>query len=132
VREVGEQCDGGALCSANCTLVDIAPGCCELPNSCQSASGFSLNYYMYSYCLTFSAPNVPGGVCGASGNCEILPIDPVPLCCATDTGTCTTSSTVSNTSALWSFFNYCEGASMRANHTVPGAVCGASGVCEPS
>jgi hypothetical protein len=116
IRDVGEQCDGGAYCSATCTLLSLAPGCCQgastttssttpfsttitfsttpttsstttttqsvggaflefntgtpggtcgntrdgsnvlinnlTISSCADASGFSLNYYMYQYCLS--------------------------------------------------------------------------------
>jgi hypothetical protein len=29
IRDVGEQCDGGAYCTATCTLLSLAPGCCQ-------------------------------------------------------------------------------------------------------
>jgi len=29
IREVGEQCDGGAYCTASCNFPSLAPGCCQ-------------------------------------------------------------------------------------------------------
>jgi hypothetical protein len=129
-REPGEACDGGAFCTPDCTLVTLAPGCCQGAGSCQDASGFSLNYYMYSFCLP--DPNVPGGVCSPGGTCDMRAIDPVPLCCEASDGSCGDTGTVSDTAALWQFFNYCEGITMRTSHTVAGATCATSGHCEPS
>src|SRR5262245_22911736 len=135
IREVGEQCDGGSFCADNCTLLGIAPGCCVggTTQGCADASGWSLNYYMYSYCLSLGgATNVVGGVC-SQGSCSVLSLAaPVPLCCASNTdGSCTFSETENNTAGLWHFFNYCEGATMRTYHTVPAATCGPAGVCVP-
>jgi hypothetical protein len=135
IREVGEECDGGAYCSATCTLLGLAPGCCVggSTGGCADASGWSLNYYMYSYCLSLGgATNIVGGVCSA-GTCSVLPLaSPVPLCCASNTdGTCSHDGTAAGTADLWHFFNYCEGITMRTYHTVPAAVCGPAGVCVP-
>src|SRR5262249_43880437 len=49
IREVGEECDGGAYCSTTCTLLGVAPGCCVggSINGCADASGWSLDYYMH-------------------------------------------------------------------------------------
>jgi len=134
IREVGEQCDGGNLCTASCTLTGLAFGCCEFPNdhvpACLAADGFSLNFNMYSYCLAQgSMQNVTGGICGASGDCEIVAIDPVPLCCQA-AGSC--ADTVASSSAgLWQFYNGCEGLTSFSSHTVVAATC-VAGVCTPS
>jgi hypothetical protein len=199
IREVGEQCDGGAYCTAYCYLLSLAPGCCQGASTtttttsstttssttifgttttisstttttqsvggaflesttgtpggtcgntrdgsnvlienltisgCADASGWSLNYYMYQYCLSLGyATNVPGGVCSQAGTCAILGLQTVPLCCESNTdGTCSHDGYVSNTGALWSFFNYCEGITFRTYHTVPAATCGPAGTCVP-
>src|SRR5262245_56863342 len=50
-----------------------------------------------------------GGVCGQAGTCDILPLQPVPLCCESLTdGTCRQlflppGGTVSSTDGLWLF-----------------------------
>jgi len=139
IREVGEECDGGAYCSATCTLLGLAPGCCVggSINGCADASGWSLDYYMHSYCQSLGgimATNIDGGVCSA-GTCSVLPLaSSVPLCCASNTDrTCSHDGdgTAANTADLWHFFNYCEGITMRTYHTVPAAICGPAGVCVP-
>src|SRR5262249_9349650 len=112
IREVGEQCDGGNLCTSTCTLTGIAFGCCEFPDdhvpACLAADGFSLNFNMYSFCLSKgSSQNVVGGICGASGNCEIVNVDPVPLCCQAP-GSCS-DDTANDSFGLWWFYNHCEG-----------------------
>ena len=135
IREVGEPCDGGAYCSASCTLPSLAPGCCQDGSTagCADASGWSLDYYMYNYCISHGwTTNVDGGVCSQAGTCDILPLQPVPLCCESNTdGTCSHDGTVSNTGALWWFFNHCEGITNRTYHTVPAATCDPAGTCVP-
>jgi len=139
IRETGEQCDGGALCNAACTLTTLAPGCCASTPACIDASGWSLDFDMHNYCLVHAgAPNVDGAVCSGGGTCDIVAIQAVPLCCQASDGTCSPSdpanvySPASTTSDLWRFFNNCEGATNRASHTVAGAACQAGGHCQPS
>src|SRR5262249_14092990 len=45
IRQVCEQCDGGAYCTATCTLPSLAPGCCQDGSTpgCRDASGFDLS-----------------------------------------------------------------------------------------
>jgi len=134
IREVCEQCDGGPYCSATCTLPSLAPGCCQggIPG-CADASGFSLNFYMYQYCvlgLGYTTA-VNGGVCSQAGTCDILPLQPVPLCCESNIdGTCSNDGIVSDTGQLWRFINTCEGEFLN-RHTVPAATCGPAGTCVP-
>src|SRR5262245_48911451 len=141
IRDVCEQCDGGAYCTASCTLPSLAPGCCQggIPG-CADASGFSLDFNMHQFCLAHGyATNVPGGVCSQAGTCDGLLLQPVTLCCESNTdGTCGeqfpppgVARTVTSTGELWRFFNTCEGITNRAYHTVPAATCGPAGTCVP-
>jgi len=135
IRDVGEQCDGGAYCTASCYLLSLAPGCCQggIPG-CADASGFSLDFNMHQFCLSRGyATNVSGGVCSQAGTCDILPLlQSVPLCCESNTdGTCSHDGIVSDTFGLWWFFNHCEGITNRTYHTVPAATCGPAGTCVP-
>lgn len=134
VREVGEHCDGGNLCTGTCTLQGISYGCCTFSDgsACVAANGFSLNFNMYQFCLSRGASaNVPGAICNATGGCEVQAVDPVPLCCQHPDGTC--QGTVANSTAgLWYWYNGCEGASFFSSHTVVAASCSSSGTCTPS
>ncbi|MFN8546233.1 MAG: hypothetical protein U0807_18800 [Candidatus Binatia bacterium] len=125
VREPGEACDQGPYCGPNCQLISLSPGCCQSAESCSTANGFSLNYYLYQFCLPSQA--VAGGVCSENGMCQDLAIDPVPLCCQL-AGSCYEGA-ASGTGGLWSFRNYCTGGQF--GQVVPGAVCAGSGACEP-
>jgi hypothetical protein len=135
IREVGEKCDGGAYCTASCNFPSIAPGCCQggSISGCADASGWSLDFYMHSYCLSLGyTTNVAGGVCSQAGTCDILPLQPVSLCCESNTdGTCSGDGTVTSTGGLWHFFNNCEGITNRTYHTVAPATCGPAGTCVP-
>jgi len=129
VRNVGESCDGGAYCTAGCTFPSASPGCCQdTEASCRSADGFILFFNLYSFCggSSFDAA-VRGGICSASGTCEVLSFDPSPICCQL-AGSCSGGMT-SSTSGLWNFRNVCEGA--QGGTTVPAAVCGPTGTCQP-
>ena len=128
MRDPGEPCDGGAYCTTGCTFPSPSPGCCQQEASCRPADGFVLFYSLYSYCgaTSFDA-TVRGGLCSAGGTCEVLPIDPVPLCCQL-AGTCS-DVTASDTTGLWSFRNVCVGS--QGGNVVHGSVCGSTGMCEP-
>jgi hypothetical protein len=135
IREVCEQCDGGVYCSATCTLPSLAPGCCRDGSTpgCADASGFSLDFDMYQYCVLILGYTtaVNGGVCSQAGTCDILPLQPVPLCCESNIdGTCSNDGIVSDTGQLWRFVNNCEGMFLN-RHTVPAATCGPAGTCVP-
>jgi hypothetical protein len=129
VRNVGESCDGGAYCTADCTVPSASPGCCQdAEASCRPANGFVLFFNLYSFCggTSFEAA-VRGGVCSVGGTCEVLPIDDVPLCCQL-TGSCS-SSTANDTGDLWNFRNLCEGA--QGGTVVHAAACGPTDTCQP-
>src|SRR5262249_36363905 len=130
IRDVGEQCDGGAYCTATCTLPSIAPGCCQDGRpGCQDASGFVLNFDMMQFCQSQGwTTNVPGGVCSQAGTCDILPLQPVPFCCEPGLNPCF-SATPSSTADIWHFVNGCTGPSV--SHTTPAATCGPAGTCVP-
>src|SRR5262245_4183692 len=87
-RETGEACDGGAYCTPQCTFPSLAPGCCDDADGtteCRDEPEWSLYYYLMQSCLSHgSQAPVPGGICAAGGSCVILPIDSVPLCCASN------------------------------------------------
>ena len=138
IREVGEACDGGAYCTAECDLVSLGPGCCQggSTGGCVDAPNISLDYYLYNYCLSLGgASHVPGGVCSAAGTCQILTLAaPAPLCCTSNSASdCLPrdNTPVPNTGALWSFYHYCEGYTSRTYHSVAGAACGPAGICIP-
>lgn len=131
VRETGEPCDGGAYCTPDCTFPSPSPGCCQAQASCRAADGFVLYFSLYSYCGPAGLPDaqapVPGGICSASGTCDVLPVQPVPFCCQVG-GACS-GETAADTGDLWNFRNVCVGS--QGGTVVPAAVCGAGGTCEP-
>jgi len=88
---------------------------------------------MHSYCLSLGyTTNVAGGVCSQAGTSDFLPLQPVSLCCESNTdGTCSHDGMVTSTGGLWHFFNGCEGNTSRIYHTVAPATCGPAGTCVP-
>jgi len=130
---VGEQCDGGAYCTASCNFPSIDPGCCQggIPG-CAAALGFPFISTMQGYCLDHGYTTaVPGGVCSGGGTCDILPLQPVPLCCRSILdGTCSNDGIVSDTGQLWRFSNACYGSDL-AHQTIAPATCSPAGICIP-
>jgi hypothetical protein len=131
IRESGEECDGGALCSPTCHQ-NLA-SCCQGAGACTDAPVFSTLYYLSLYCsgqLGGSQPDA-GLVCQPDGGCADLPVDPVPVCCQTPLG-CGDGSAAS-TSQLYFFLYYCnQGAGLGSGpYMVVNATCGAAGLCVP-
>jgi len=128
VREAGQSCDGGAYCTSSCYFPDLSPACCQAASSCHAANGYYHYFYLTNACGGFNGDTpVTGGVCSAGGTCDQVSFDPVPLCCQL-AGSCR-DGTVSSTSGLWSFRYGCDGA--QSGQTVPAAICGPTGACEP-
>ena len=106
VVELGEECDGQALCDASCRLTRSL--CCQLGEFCfgGSASDIGEEYFFSKGCnytlggATTSGvcegtqpcppPAPPDSICRA-GSCVDVPIDPLPLCCQRPDGTCSGS-----------------------------------------
>src|SRR5262249_22588544 len=132
----GEQCDGGAYCTASCTFPSLAPGCCQDGSTpgCADASGFSLNFNMHQFCLSLGwATNVPGGVCSQAGTCDFIGFQAVPLCCESNTdGTSSQDDIGGSPYALCHFFTLCEGIPLASYHTAPAATCGPAEPCVPT
>lgn len=137
VREHGEECDGGALCTADCR--QSLQSCCQSANVCSEGPVFSLIYYLYGWCQGIfpDAQPVPGQVCGADGQCADLPIEPVHLCCQLATS-CNDDvlgahNPASSTSELYYFLYYCNGGAGLGTgpSMVVNASCGSGGTCVP-
>jgi hypothetical protein len=127
LREPGEQCDGGALCTAGC--VQTIPSCCLFVDHCAAAPTFSLagNLAMYCGALSGGVTPIAGGLCAADRSCAPVAIATVPQCCQL-TGSCYDGS-ASSTAGLWSFLNGCTGAQLGT--VVIGSACGSDGLCHP-
>jgi hypothetical protein len=126
IREPGEQCDGGPLCTAACS--QTLPSCCLFADHCTSAPTFSLAGYLATYCgISGGVTPIPGGLCADDGSCAPVGVAAVPTCCQL-AGSCYDGSAAS-TDGLWRFLNYCTGAYHGTMHI--GAGCGVDGVCQP-
>jgi hypothetical protein len=130
IRESGEQCDGGAGCTAEC-YQGIFSCCQDAEDQCRAAPAFSLQYYLYQYCTAanFTSQPRPGLMCGADGVCTDAAIEPVPVCCQQETSCY--DGTVGVVSGLWSFqYNCLQGTGIGGpRHIVINGSCGGDGVC---
>ena len=130
IRESGEQCDGGVGCTASCYQALFS--CCQdTEDQCRAAPSFSLQYYLYQYCITtnFSSQPRAGQMCGADGQCTDAGIDPVPVCCQQETSCY--DGTTSSIGGLWSFqYNCLQGTGIGGpRHIVINGACGGDGLC---
>ncbi|HXJ36637.1 MAG TPA: hypothetical protein VMS22_21585 [Candidatus Eisenbacteria bacterium] len=130
IREPGEQCDGGPACSPFCTV--MLASCCAGTDTCVAAPFFTLQYYVYQWCLTYlpgSSP-VAGQACRSDGTCGDIGIDQVPLCCQQTATTCY-EGVGSSITGLWYFQSYCLGGVGLGNgpYMAVNAACGGDGVC---
>jgi hypothetical protein len=110
--------------------------CCQGAGECVPGLGFSLNFYLMTYCSSMlpGSSGVPGGVCSASGTCEIQSIEPPrALCCQVSqiSGPSCYDAAVpaTSTAAVWTFRNYCVGGLFGTAYY--DAVCGPGGTCGP-
>jgi hypothetical protein len=129
IREPGEECDGGALCTAECR--QGMASCCQGAGQCIAAPAFSLQYYLMQYCSGYGTP-VAGQVCRVDGSCADEGIDPVPVCCQEET-TCYQQS-ASSVAQLWYDQYYCLAGSGIGGprHIVINGTCGGDGSCVPN
>ena len=89
VREIGEECDGGPLCSAACE--QGLSSCCEHEGQCVNSVPYVFTTNLIRQCqasLHQMATPRSGMVCGAGGACEDQPIEPVSVCCQQTESTC--------------------------------------------
>lgn len=119
IVELGEECDGQAVCDGSCRLARSL--CCQLGEYCFADKAHDVfDVYFFSkgcsYTLrgttsygicegTQPCPDAPPGLDCKLGTCGDAPIDPVPLCCQQVDGTCseqvaTTTSDVSGCSTF--------------------------------
>jgi hypothetical protein len=127
VRELGEQCDGGPLCSSTC--VQGMTSCCQGENQCLAAPAFSLLGYLYMYCGALPPPDPrAGALCSDTGECVDVTIDPVPTCCQTTPTTCTQGE-ASSIVALWQSFYHCLQGSGDFSRSRFNAICSPAGTC---
>ena len=122
--------------SVTTTTLQIASSvdCCQGTGQCVAGLGFSLNFYLAQYCSAQlpGSTGVPGGVCSASGTCEVQAIDPPrDLCCQYNQvggPTCFDSAVpATSTAGVWTFRNNCVGAFFGTAYY--DAVCGPGGTC---
>jgi hypothetical protein len=137
IREHGEECDGGPLCTASCH--QYLSSCCQGAGACENAPVFSLLGYLHDYCAARlgGAAGVAGDVCGADGQCADIPLEPVHVCCQL-AGSCTDTAgpafnPVATTSQLYYFLYYCNGGAGLGSgpYIVVNASCGPGGLCTP-
>jgi hypothetical protein len=137
IRDHSEECDGGALCTADCH--QGLSSCCQGSNACVGAPVFSLLGYLYQYCSAQlgGATPVAGSGCQADGQCADLPIEPVHLCCQYATGCSDNVPPASNPGSsigqLYYFLYYCNGGAGLGSgpFEVVNATCGPNGTCIP-
>jgi len=128
ITEPGESCDGGPFCDASC--VANITSCCFVPGQCATLPNFSLLATLQGICSTTFEPFgsgqvIGGGVCQTDGSCMIESISPLSACCQRFAGC--DDAVVSDTGALWSFHNLCQGGGP-PGRTSPGAHC-VAGTC---
>ena len=132
VRQPGEECDGGPLCTPDCR--QGFSSCCEMSGQCASAPAYTLHTYLIQYCqqtfgVSFGPTPYDGLACDADGACTDEPIAPTPVCCETTATTCT-DSLRSSLHDLFVARELCaEVTGLDVTKTHVNAVCGADGVC---
>ena len=131
VRDPGEQCDGGPICTANCRLTTNGPGCCRRSstNECRTASGYLFNT-LYNQCqgALFGSTAVQGAVCQDDGTCDVVPFPMGPMCCQQLTS-CYHGNAI-DTYQLWNFHRDCFYFNSGRSTVMPGTCQGTTCVPE--
>ncbi len=109
VIEPGEQCDGQAVCGADCTIP--LSKCCSMGGACfggASDHGGLGDYQLgkscylvggvssYTQCVPSGGPCPIPEISCVAGSCEDVPIDPIEVCCQHPGGTCTGATASTN------------------------------------
>jgi hypothetical protein len=133
VREYGEQCDGGPLCTAECT--QRVTSCCDTADACLDAPAYILSTNLLRHCQTqagMSSVPMSGLTCGPDGNCIDLPIEPTPVCCQLTDTTCSDHGIRTSLHDLYvGYFGCGAEAGIDASKVRLNAVCGGDGTCVP-
>lgn len=133
VREYGEECDGGPLCTAECK--QQLSSCCDSADQCVDAPAYTLFTLLIQYCQSHAGPSaVPhdGLTCDAEGTCVDLPIEPTPVCCQLTDTTCSDQGVRTSLHDLFVGRHNCAAMTgLDVSKVRINAVCGADGTCVP-
>jgi len=133
VREYGEECDGGPLCTAECT--QRVSSCCDTADACLDAPAYTLSTNLIRHCQSqagLSSVPMSGLTCGPDGDCIDLPIEPTPVCCQLTATTCSDHGVRTSLHELYIGYHDCSAnAGLDSSKVRLNAVCGAGGVCVP-
>jgi hypothetical protein len=133
VREYGEECDGGPLCTAECKQQLSA--CCDTADACLDAPAFTLFTPIIQYCQSHAGPSaVPmsGLTCGPDGDCIDLPIVPAPVCCQLTDTTCSDEGVRTSLRDLYIGRQSCVAKTgLDVTKAKLNAYCGGEGLCVP-